>query len=83
MELNSQILEKLEKIQEQQQEHTLQLALNNAILQEHHKRSTNLEARFLPVEDHVKFVRNLVRLVGVSLAGIAAVATVLGLLVKK
>lgn len=37
--------------------------VNNQILAEHHKRSTNLEDRFVPIEDHVKFIQKSIKLI--------------------
>ena len=57
------VLAKLDKIEEKQVEHTIQLALNTSVLDEHHRRSTNLETRIEPIEDHVKFLRKLLKLI--------------------
>jgi hypothetical protein len=49
---------------------------NTEVLNEHHKRSTQLEERFKPVEDHVEFLRKLGKFViaiaafGASVAGV-------------
>ncbi len=69
MELNEIILAKLDKIDSKQESHenqmlqmTVNLALNTQILEQHHRRSTNLEDRFLPIEDHVQFQRKAIKL---------------------
>lgn len=69
MSFQKEVITKLEKI-------NVQLAINTRILDEHQKRSTQMEERFKPVEDHVIFVNKLAKIVtataalGASFAGI-------------
>ncbi|GAC1499971.1 MAG: hypothetical protein NVS1B10_03230 [Candidatus Saccharimonadales bacterium] len=50
------VLDKLDKIELKQIEHTVALSKNTLILTEHHVRTTNLEARIRPIENHKHFV---------------------------
>jgi predicted nuclease with TOPRIM domain len=52
---------------------------NTEVLSEHHKRTTQLEERFKPVEDHVRLLRALLKLGAVTLAAGASVAGILQL----
>ncbi len=86
MELHEIILAKLDKIDNRQESHesqmlqmTVNLALNTQILDQHHRRSTNLEDRFQPIEDHVKFQRKVIKL---AIVVLPIVVAVLGLLMK-
>ncbi len=69
------VLAKLDELSKQQIQHTIELARNTVILNEHHVRSSNLEARFKPLEEsHVfasKFSRILASIVALA-AGAAA-----------
>lgn len=47
-------------------------------LEEHIKRTELLEARFIPIEDHTKFIRGLVRFI----AYLSTVASVVGTYLK-
>jgi hypothetical protein len=67
------VLNELQDIKEKQAEHNKILAVNTEILTQHHQRSTLLEKRMVPVEDHVKFINKSVK----AFAGL--VATVAGL----
>lgn len=49
----------LKEIKQQLLELTKSMAVNNHILQEHHKRSTQLEDRLSPIEDDYTFRRKL------------------------
>lgn len=54
----------------------VEIAKNTQVLTEHHVRSSNLEARIKPIENHVILVNSLVKIV-LSLAACgAAVATI-------
>lgn len=64
------IIDKLDKIQELQIEHTIQLARNTDSLNEHHVRTTNLEARIKPIESHVQLIGSLIKIV-LALIGVA------------
>lgn len=76
------VMLKLEKIEDRQVEHTVQLALNTSVLTEHHRRSTNLERRMEPIEDHTKFMKKLIKLVASIVAGLSAISGIIALLLK-
>lgn len=73
---DKEIVKKLDKISDLQVQHTIQLARNTEVLDEHHVRASNLEARFKPVENHVLVVNSVVKIfltilgAGGTLAGI-------------
>jgi hypothetical protein len=53
----------------------VELAKNTQTLMDHHVRSSNLEARFKPVEQHVILINNLVKIfIGAATAGASIVA---------
>lgn len=64
MKLTEKILQDLSDIKSLQSVH-------NEILDRHERRSTQLEARFQPIEDHVKFERGLFKLI-TALAALGA-----------
>lgn len=49
-----------------------QQAVNNHILAEHHRRSTMLEEKMLPIETHVALVQKLLYFCGATLLAAAA-----------
>lgn len=83
MEFESLVLEELKEIKEKQIEHTVQLAVNTQVLNEHHKRSTNLEARMVPVENHAKFIMSLMKISSAVLAVSSVILAALQLLFKN
>lgn len=54
--------------------------VHNHILNEHHKRSTNLENRLEPVEDHVKFINKSIKVFGTICAASGLITIILQLL---
>lgn len=54
--------------------------VHNHILNEHHKRSTSLENRMEPIEDHVKFINKAIKVFGAICAGSGLITVVLQLL---
>lgn len=82
MSFKKEVLEKLDKLADKQQDHTIELAKNTMVLNEHHVRSTNHEARLKPLEDHVKFIQKSMKVFGWLIAvgaGLAAIARYLGI----
>lgn len=77
MSFKKEVIDKLGSIESKQIEHTVQLAVNNKILEDHTRRSTNLEARVLPIEQHVMFINKSMK-VGMGL--ITVFATILAIL---
>lgn len=64
------IEKKLDTLSDKMGEMTVQLEVNTHVLEEHHKRSLYLEkrneeieSRIIPIEDHVKFLNTLGKLV--------------------
>lgn len=82
MDLTKLILEKLDKIDEKQTEHTVQLAINSQILAEHHKRSTMLEERMKPIENHVVYIRKTLKMLGAIIATATSIAGIISLFTK-
>ncbi len=83
MDFNKIVLAKLDKIEENQTAHTVQLAINTQVLTEHHKRSTNLEERLEPIEDHVKFLWKLGKIAVVVISSTGTLIGILSLFFKK
>ncbi len=75
MDFEKVVLEKLDKIELKQIEHTVALARNTLVLTEHHVRTTNLEARVRPIENHKHFVdmftKTIMAIVTTAAAGAA------------
>lgn len=65
------VLGRLEKI-------SIQLAVNTKILDEHQRRSTQLEERFKPIEEHVVFVNKLAKIIAATAALGASFAGIIG-----
>ena len=63
-------------------EQTLQLGLNNKILDEHHKRSVNLEERIKPIEDSHVFFNKLAKAVVAVIGVFASLAAAYHYLLK-
>ena len=80
MSFKKDVITKLDVISEKQIDHTIQLASNTRILEEHHKRSTNLEERVAPIENHVMFINKAVKVLSAILAACAAIAGTLAAL---
>ncbi len=76
------VLDKLDKIENKQVEHTIELAKNTVILLEHHVRSSNLEARFKPLEASHIFWEKMARVVAVGSTVITVLAGILTLYFK-
>lgn len=57
VELLKDILNKVEQIRHAVNELKIRQEVHNHILNEHHKRSTQLESRVIPIEEHVKFIQ--------------------------
>lgn len=70
MDFQTKVLQDLDTIKDRQTEHTVQLALNTAVLTEHHRRTTLLEERVKPLEDSHIFVHKLLK----GFAGIVTLA---------
>jgi len=51
--------QKLDKLDSHLERIDITLAKQSVVLEDHVKRTTLLEARVIPIEDHVKFLRNL------------------------
>ncbi len=83
MEFEKLVLAKLDKIETKQENHSSRLDVYNSQLEEHMSRTEQLEIRIIPIEDHMKFLMKLTKLAVVSFAGLSAIATVLGLFLKK
>lgn len=71
------VIGKLDKIETKLVEHTVELSKNTHVLQEHHVRSSNLEARFKPIEKHVLVVNSLVK---IAIALCAAAGAIVGII---
>ena len=56
-----QLLTELTNIKDQLHEIDKKQAIHNEILEEHQRRSTQLEERMKPVEDHVKFIHGFMK----------------------
>lgn len=71
------VINRLERMRITQEKHNEQLAVNNHILDEHQKRSTQLEARVLPLEQsHVFFVKLSKALVAFATLGASITAII-------
>lgn len=77
------VLNKLEKIEDKIDVHsdklekqTIEIAIGNKILDEHHKRSTQLEERLKPIEASYVFQHKLLELV---VAVVSVFATIVGI----
>jgi hypothetical protein len=81
MTLNDEILSRLDTLNEKLDELVKQGVIHNHVLTEHERRSTNLETRFMPVEDDLKF---RVKLYQICLGGggLTAILGIITLLVK-
>lgn len=75
MGFKEEVITRLDKLTERQQEHTVQLVLCNKILDEHHKRSTQLETRVLPLEHSHIFTTKLLKAILSIITLIAACAS--------
>lgn len=64
------IMSELRDIKSLQRDHTAELKVYNIQLADHIARTTALENRFIPVEEHVKFIQKLVKVVTI-IAGLA------------
>lgn len=69
------IVNKLDKISDLQIEHTVQLRHNTDILNEHHVRASNLEARIKPIENHVLIINSIVKIL---IVGAGAASAIIG-----
>lgn len=76
MDFEKTVLTKLDRIEAKQIEHTIELVRNTVVLNEHHVRTSNLENRFKPVENHVLVVNGFVK---IGLAVVAATASLTGI----
>lgn len=65
-----------EEVRQNLTEIKIELAKNTQVLLDHHVRSSNLEARFKPIERHVIVVSSITKIVLSVLAGGAAIATI-------
>lgn len=74
MGFKKEVLEKLDKIESKLVEQSVNLALNNSVLTEHHKRSTQLEARVAPLESSHVFVNKLSKAIAAIIAMTAGIA---------
>lgn len=82
MGFKSEVIAKLDKLSDKQNEHTTELAKYNIILTEHHVRASQLESRIKPIEKHVIIINGLVKISGALVATAAALAAIYHYLVK-
>lgn len=54
----------------------IEIAKNTIVLEDHHVRSSNIESRLKPVEDHVKFISRFTKVVSALTALGAGTATI-------
>jgi len=75
MDFEQVVLDKLDKIESKQVEHTVELARNTLVLTDHHVRTSNLEARIRPIENHKHFIdmltKAIIAVVSTAAAGAA------------
>lgn len=69
------VMNKLEILTLEQSKHNTILDLNTKILDEHQRRSTNLEARILPLENQSVFINKLAKVTLSTAALVAALAS--------
>ncbi len=89
MAFKKEVLDKLISIEEKAHgiamkvhEQTIQLSVNNKILDEHHKRSTHLEERIKPIEDSQIFFNKLAKALIACMGVLASAAAIYHYLVK-
>lgn len=75
MSFKREVLEKLDKIESRITEQVVNLALNTKVLDEHHKRSTQLEERVKPLEQSHLFTSKLLKAAMSTVAIVAACAS--------
>lgn len=71
MGFKDEVIVKLDKLLDKQQEHTVELAKNSVILNDHHVRASQLESRIKPIEKHVIVVNGIVK-VSIAIVAMAA-----------
>lgn len=69
------VLDKLDRIESKITEQAINLAINNKVLDEHHKRSTHLEERVKPLEQSHVFTSKLLKAAMGLIALVAACAS--------
>lgn len=74
--LSDKLFTELTEIKATQNHHSEKLVEYNTLLTEHMKRTELMEDRFKPVEDHVKFVRHLLKALTYLMALGGSVASV-------
>lgn len=77
------VMEKLSSIEFKVHEIAVQQGVNNKILEEHHRRSTNLEERVKPLEQSQVFFNKLAKTLLAVLAILASSATIYHYLLSK
>lgn len=77
------VIDRLDSITEQQIKHTTELALNTRTLVDHHVRTSQIEARVVPLEHSHIFFNKLSKAVASLLVAGAALASILKFLVFK
>lgn len=76
------VIIRLDKLAERQEEHTITLAKNTIILTDHHVRSSQLESRVKPIENHVIVVNGIVKVAITIIATIASLGAAYHYLLK-
>lgn len=82
MSFKQDVIVRLDKVADQQVQHTIQLARNSDILNEHHVRASNLESRIKPLESHVLVINSVIKIALSIIAAAAAIASVIHFFVK-
>lgn len=70
------VINELKEIKDKQSEHSAILAVNTEIVRQHERRSTNLEARMQPIEEHVRFINKAVKVLCALVALGAGISTI-------
>lgn len=83
MDFEKVVLDKLDKIELKQIDHTVELAKNTMVLLEHHVRTTNIESRIRPLENHAHFNEKLFKVLVAACSILAALATLYKYLFMK
>lgn len=77
MSFKEDVRRKLEEISTKQTEHTVQMGFVQKVMEEHHRRSMNLEARVVPIEQHVISINKIVKIIVTVIGSTAALLAIL------
>jgi len=83
MSFKKEVIEKLTSIEMKVHEQAIQLGLNNRILDEHHKRSLNLEERVKPLEQSHVFFNKMSKVLLTVVGVLASIASIYRYLLSK